>query len=1268
MFKLLRYFSIASSIAFIAVAILFIGLYRQVVFGELVESAENKNIALTQAFSNSLWPQFAPFVNSAPDLTIDELRTHPEITNLHQAVLGQMRGLSVIKVKVYDLDGMTVFSTEASQIGEDKSNNPGFLAARSGQIASALTYRDTIYAFEGTIEDRDVFSSYLPIRHGGPTAPIEGVFEVYDDVTPLVQRLEQAQKNVIIGVTLILAILYAVLFFIIRRANQVIQRQYNSLKQSQQIIQASEDRLRTVMETIPNGVGVAVEGKVIYANSALSEMTDYTLEEIQHRAPKQFVHPDDQAYADERIQALLQGGAEYSSEYRLVKKNGDIVPVEVYSRKIHYDGQPAILSVFQDLTERRQAEATIQAVHVQLTQRVKELSIINQITQAATSALDFTIILETVNETLAKLFEADTCGIALLNADQSDLTVVAEYRSIGEANAVGAVLPLADNPFSTKVIETGQPGVFPFADIIASPEQGRAILQERRVQCLMIVPLIAQGQVFGTIGVVDTTIPNREFTQPELKLAETIAGQIATIIENARLFDEEHRQRQLAESLQEVTSVLNRSLDQGTILNTIFEQLEKIIQYDGAALLLHQEDDMELCAGKNLPPSFMGTRISLSSDTPALDVFRDKKPLIIANVHEYPHWETWPDGEKIRGWMGAPLLTKEQVIGILTLDNFEPNTYREEDAQILQAFANQAATAIHNAQLYTAAQQEIAERKKTEAILENKEAYLRRIISSVSDHIYAVEFSKEGTIINTEMVSSNIETLCGYPRHKFVDDGQLWPSLVHPDDQATVLSQVEQFTQGQDSQAEYRIVSANDKIIWVRDSGQVEVNPTTQDITVYGVISDITERKQAEAALILQQQRLRSLYEIATRAPTDIDQQFNTALEIGAKLLDLELGIISHIKDDSYTMLYCYPPTAALASGQTFELGQTFCELTLKSKGVVTIDHAGGSNEHNSHPCYQTFALEAYIGTMLRVKTNRFGTLNFSSTKPTTTPFSQADIDFIQLLGEWVSMALERKQDQETLAQARDEALAASRFKSQLLARVSHELRTPLGSILGYSEILQVGVAGPLTPKQADFLQKIISGTHYLTQMVNELLDQAQFDNGKEKLYLSVFPPYDIVYQVETRMRVLAEEKGLTLITNVSPDLPNTLLGDTKRLQQILMNLVSNAIKFTKTGTVQVRLYQPDPTHWGIQVSDTGIGIPLEAQDTIFEPFQQVDGSITREYTGTGLGLSIVRQFVTLMEGEIHVDSKPEQGSVFTVTLPIKSRSKQNGKSIGVNH
>ncbi len=253
------------------------------------------------------------------------------------------------------------------------------------------------------------------------------------------------------------------------------------------------------------------------------------------------------------------------------------------------------------------------------------------------------------------------------------------------------------------------------------------------------------------------------------------------------------------------------------------------------------------------------------------------------------------------------------------------------------------------------------------------------------------------------------------------------------------------------------------------------------------------------------------------------------------------------------------------------------------------------------------------------------------------------------------------KRAQEALAIARDQALEASRLKSQLLAKVSHELRTPLGGILGYAELLRDGAFGRLTAEQKDVTAQVVDSTNYLTTMVSELLDEAQIEAKSISLHLEPFSPTKLLEQVEDKLSVVTRNKGLLLEASIAPELPETIWGDERRLQQILINLVGNSIKFTKDGQVRVSLYAPDSEHWSIQVADTGTGIPEEARAYIFEPFRQVDNSITRENRGTGLGLSITKQLVELMEGQITLESEVGRGSTFTICLPIiKELEKKN--------
>lgn len=247
----------------------------------------------------------------------------------------------------------------------------------------------------------------------------------------------------------------------------------------------------------------------------------------------------------------------------------------------------------------------------------------------------------------------------------------------------------------------------------------------------------------------------------------------------------------------------------------------------------------------------------------------------------------------------------------------------------------------------------------------------------------------------------------------------------------------------------------------------------------------------------------------------------------------------------------------------------------------------------------------------------------------------------------------DRKEAEIELARARDEALDANQFKTELLARVSHELRTPLSVILGYTEMLQEGIFGELTEKQLESTHRILESTAFLTRQVNELLDLSKLDVREMRLNNVEFAIADLLQRVQDKMQVLADNKGVSLKTIIDEQVPVILAGDPDRIEQILLNLIGNGIKFSHDGTVTQCIFMADETHWALKVSDEGIGIPIEMQQSIFEPFKQVDGSLTRVHSGTGLGLAIVKQMVDLMKGELYLESKVKEGSSFTVILPL---------------
>jgi PAS domain S-box-containing protein len=239
------------------------------------------------------------------------------------------------------------------------------------------------------------------------------------------------------------------------------------------------------------------------------------------------------------------------------------------------------------------------------------------------------------------------------------------------------------------------------------------------------------------------------------------------------------------------------------------------------------------------------------------------------------------------------------------------------------------------------------------------------------------------------------------------------------------------------------------------------------------------------------------------------------------------------------------------------------------------------------------------------------------------------------------------------------------KLKSTFVAIVSHELRTPLSAILGYAEMFKESVYGPMNEKQVNLAERIMKNTQRLLGLINDLLDQAQMEAGKLTIQMAPVKPADLLESLHSVMDKTASDKGLRLTSEIDDNFPEAFNGDAARLQQILVNLVNNAVKFTGDGSVHVKLFYLSQYKWGIEVSDTGRGIPESEIPYIFDTFRQVEGTATRSHGGFGLGLSIVKQLVNLMNGEIKVQSKLNEGTAFIIILPlvIAEATQTNGRS-----
>lgn len=608
------------------------------------------------------------------------------------------------------------------------------------------------------------------------------------------------------------------------------------------------------------------------------------------------------------------------NQLRLLETLASQVAISVANARLYQQAQ-------QEIAERQRAEKELEHQRANLQQAHDELAVLNGIASMVATITDLPVALETVAEIITGLFAARATGIALLNPARTELTIVAEYiHADPTPKAVGVKIPLENNPSAVQLLETAETVIIPQPQHNPLVLAMQPLMQVRRTECLLIAPLLVRGEIIGTIG-VDTTDPQRQFTSAEATLLETISSQIAGAIENARLYDQERQQRQLAESLQETALILNSSLEMEQVLLQIMGQLRHVIPYDSGALFLQAGEDLCLEYGIGLEVVKRGYCMPISSQRPVAKAFRNKQPLVIADVLTDPDWLVLAESEQIRSWMGAPLIIGDQALGLLTADSFQVNIYSQEDTQILQSFANQAAIAIQNARLFQQAQQEISERQQVEEALRRSETLLRQMGDNLPNGaIYQVAQRPDGFVYFPYM-SAGVERIFGVTVQEVQTSATDFRSLILPEDLPLLRADEAESAQNLTIfDCEFRQYTRQGEIKWIHC--RAAPRRLTDGSTLWdGVWLDITARKKAEETLRRRNDYLGALHYVAVDLLNrrEVAEVLQTIVERAAELLDAPYGEISLIEADELVV-------RAFTKNQPFLAG----DRLRRGEGVLT--------------------------------------------------------------------------------------------------------------------------------------------------------------------------------------------------------------------------------------------------------------------------------------------------------------------------------------------
>lgn len=543
------------------------------------------------------------------------------------------------------------------------------------------------------------------------------------------------------------------------------------------------------------------------------------------------------------------------------------------------------------------------------------------------------------------------------------------------------------------------------------------------------------------------------------------------------------------------------------------------------------------------------------------------------------------------------------------------------------------------------------ELEQQQQALKLSETKFRMLADFASDWEFWVDPS--GEYIYT---SPSCEKICGYPLEAFVKNKNLLTEITHPDYRAIIAKHFTQKEKGLHKPIEFLIRAANGEEKWISHNCRPVYDDDNNYLGKRGVNHDITERKRAE----LVQQIILNISN-ATQNTENLEETLQIIQKELGLLVDTQNFFIALYNEENDTLHLPYYRDK-MDDIVDFPAGNSLTGLVIKEERSMLIRNADALKLESEGKIHKIgFDSEIWLGVPLKIKGKIKGAFVLQSyTNPNA--YNEKDKEVLEIISHQISISIERKQEEEKLLNALRAAKESDRLKSAFLANMSHEIRTPMNGILGFSELLKQPNLS--SDKQAKFIEIIEKSGIRMLNTINDIMDISKIEAGQMVVYISKVNINEQLEELYYFFKPEAEKKGIKLLVtnNVSTEAAN-IKTDAIKIYAILSNLIKNAIKFSHEGTIEFGCNKKD-NFLEFHVKDTGIGIPMNRQQFIFNRFEQADIEDKEAYEGSGLGLAISKSYVEMLDGTIWVESEEGKGSQFYFTIPCKNKNENVVKLI----